>query len=71
MNLLAGVSNQGPWCVTSNVTSNELSSPASRVARPSSLRQPAKRGEGGGQRPALPPAAVEDDGWFQVGHDVV
>lgn len=61
-NSLAGVSSHGPWWVTSSVTSNELSSPASRVARRSSRKQPARRGDGGGQHPGLPPASDDDNG---------
>lgn len=61
-NSLAGVFSHGPWCVTSRVTSNELSKPASRVARTSSLKQPASRGEGGGHRPGFPPASLDAAG---------
>lgn len=63
---LAGVFSHGPWCVTSRVTSNELSKPASRVARTSSLKQPARRGEGGGHRPGFPPASLNAAGCVLV-----
>lgn len=48
---LAGVSSQGPWWVTSSVTSKTSRKPASCAACRSSRRQLASRGDGGGHRP--------------------